>query len=173
MRNIELKVKIYNFKELSHLLKKIGGKYKYLVNQTDTYYNCGKNYLKIRETNKKFVDIIYYQRPNKFKYKVSNYQIWKLSKVQIKTIKTIFKNIFGIKVMVIKKREVWQYKNTRIHLDQVNFLGRFLELETIIIKNKFIIAKKEYSKIIRLLNLLQYKKYANSYCDLLLEKRKS
>ena len=65
---------------------------------------------------------------------------------------------------------MWIYKNTRIHLDDVNKLGKFLELETVIDGINLINAKKEHEKVIKLLNIAQCKKIKKSYSDLLLNK---
>jgi predicted adenylyl cyclase CyaB len=79
---------------------------------------------------------------------------------------------FGKLVTVEKKRSLWMYKNTRIHIDNVKDLGRFLELETVVKNGDIKKAKKEYAEIMELLNLSRYKKERESYSDLLLKKHK-
>ncbi|EKD94373.1 MAG: hypothetical protein ACD_26C00088G0002, partial [uncultured bacterium] len=125
MQNIEIKILINNFKPILESLSEIQDKYKGDLNQIDTYYNCKTGRLKAREINRRDYEIIFYQRPDKIDSKVSNYKIIKINKNQLKDIKKIFRLIFGEKVIVKKKRHLWIYKNTRIHLDEVKNLGKF------------------------------------------------
>ncbi len=76
-------------------------------------------------------------------------------------------SIYGEKNIVRKKRNLWIYKNTRIHLDDVYGLGGFLEIETVVKNIDIKQARKEHSEIISLLNLLEYKKIDKSYGDLI------
>lgn len=77
---------------------------------------------------------------------------------------------FGKLVTVEKRRSLWMYKNTRIHLDKVKHLGTFLELETVVKRDNIKKAKKEYTEMMKLLSLSRYKKERKSYSDLLLKK---
>jgi predicted adenylyl cyclase CyaB len=40
--------------------------------------------------------------------------------------------MLGASACVRKRREVWLYRNARIHLDTVDGLGRFIEIEVIV-----------------------------------------
>ena len=73
-----------------------------------------------------------------------------------------------METIVKKKRELWLYKNTRIHLDIVKNLGSFLELETLVIKGKKD-AQKRFDDIIALLHLDLKKQILASYRDLILK----
>lgn len=171
MKNIELKIKLNDFKRVVSQLKKIGAKYINQLHQIDTYFNIKSGRLKIRNINNKIFELIYYQRPNKKSSKISNYQILNIKKNQIQKIKSILKKSLEVKIIIEKDRGLWQFNNTRIHLDRVKKLGNFLELETVVKKN-LEEARIEHSKIINLLNLKNYKKCSNSYSDLALKTKK-
>ena len=47
----------------------------------------------------------------------------------------------------------WIWKHTRIHLDQVEFLGNYLELETVVDGISLAEAEAEANQVIELLNL--------------------
>ncbi len=66
---------------------------------------------------------------------------------QIANGEKFFSNLFDVEVIVKKKRELFYYDDTRIHLDTVNNLGKFLELETLVTNGKAD-AKKRFEKII-------------------------
>ncbi len=171
MKNIELKVAVENFKEVTHNLKKIGAILKGTFPQIDTYYKCQNGRLKIREINYKIFELISYNRPDQAESKVSDYSIKRLNKKELKRYRRYLNRSKGLSIRVIKKRELWIYKKTRIHLDKVRGLGKFLELETVI-DNLFNLKQLEgeHKEVIDLLNLSRYKKISISYSDLLLEK---
>lgn len=168
MKNIELKVKTDNFNQIKKLLHKIKAKFKGNLTQKDTYYNCEEGRLKTREINHETFQLIYYERPNFTKSKISNYKIKEIDQKELKEQKTCLTKTKGIKTIVNKRRELWIYKNTRIHLDKVKGLGEYLELETIIKNHKDLQQlETEHRQIINLLGLNSYSKIDKSYSDLL------
>ncbi len=168
MKNIELKIGVKKFKTVVLLLKKIGAHRKSVLIQKDTYFNCDNGRLKLRETNNKFFELIKYSRPDKCSSKLSNYEIEKLTRGQMRKKKTGLGHTLGIVAVVDKKRDLWMAGHTRIHLDSVKKLGKFLELETVISNISEKSAHKEHQQMIRNLELSKYKKYPQSYSDMIL-----
>ncbi|MEK7655598.1 MAG: class IV adenylate cyclase, partial [Patescibacteria group bacterium] len=169
MKNIELKVKVDNIKPLVRSLRTLGAHFAGTLKQKDTYYNCHEGRLKIREINGKEFMFIHYNRPDTASHKISDFEILELTKSQCLKLKNILGSSLGIKVTVDKTRKLWMYKNTRIHLDDVNGLGKFLELESKITTSESH-AKKEYDALIEALSLNNFIKIKKSYSDLLLVK---
>jgi len=167
MKNIELKVTLENFKNILLLLKKIKAKHKGMMHQIDTYYQFKDARIKIREIDKKIFELIIYQRPNSRGSKISNYRVYKLKGSALKNLKNNLKAKLGEKIIVSKKRNLYLYKNTRIHLDNVKGLGKFLELETVVNKPNLPEARKEHNFIKKVLLLNDYKNIHNSYSDIL------
>jgi len=169
MKNIEIKIKVNNFREIEKLLKLMGAKYHGVLKQKDTYFNCAKGRLKTREINNKKFELIFYQRPDGLMTKLSSYSILTLDKARLNQLKNILSLSMGIKAVVVKSRKLWIYKNTRIHLDSVDKLGKFLELETVLVKITKSAGKKEYLEVYNLLQLKKFTKIDESYSDLLLK----
>ena len=169
MKNIELKIKVDTFKKIEKSLKILGAKYEGELIQKDIYFNCTKGRLKIREINGNNFELIFYERQNRLINKLSNYFIVEFSSEEIEKIKTILSLSLGIKTVVSKKRDLWLFKNTRIHLDGVNKLGKFLELETVLGKISRKQGEKEYMEIYNSLKLSEFKKIDKSYGDLLIK----
>lgn len=163
MKNIELKIILNNDRNVVKAIKKIGAK---LMHQVDTYYNCKNGRLKIREINNKYFELIFYQRPDRPSSKISNYLLLKMKRDQTEIMKNILREVLGEKSVIKKVRNLWIYKNTRIHIDKVAGLGDFLELETMVRKSGLKYAHKEHNKIIKLLSLSNFKKVSKSYSDL-------
>ena len=167
MKNLEIKQSLNDFRDITSRLRELKAHYKGQLLQTDTYYFSSNGRLKIRETNNKKFEIISYQRPNKKKEKISDYQIAKINKNDLKTSKNIY-GFLGEKIIVKKKRNLWIYKHTRIHLDEVNKLGKFLELETVIKDIDTKQARLEQNELKQKLNLSKNNNLKYSYSDLIL-----
>jgi len=168
MKNIEIKVKVNSFDNIIKSLEELGASYKGRIKQVDTYYNCQSGRLKIREINNKQAELIYYQRPNKKSSKISQYGLIRLDTKMLPNYKNIFKKSLGEKVIVKKIRKLWIYQNTRIHLDRVQGLGNFIELETVINGHDYRKLQRKHQKIIEALQLMRFKVQSKSYSDLIL-----
>jgi predicted adenylyl cyclase CyaB len=165
MRNLEIKVKVENLEEIENRLD--FAEHKPTLEQTDTYFLLGEKRLKIREEKTKN-EIIYYERKMKNGTRESIYHRITIPKNTVKFLKAVFDFIFGTKVLVTKKRDLYLYKNTRIHLDTVNNLGEFVELETVVFDDtKKESYEKEHEEVKNKLLLTNYPAIAGSYSDLL------
>lgn len=159
--NLELKVKINSIKKLEKLAKTASAEFKGVLKQKDVYFKNKKGLLKLRIENGACC-LIKYLRDEKGK-RWSNYEILKL---EGKNIEEYLKDILAVEVVVEKNRKLYVYKDTRIHLDEVKNLGKFLELETVVTKNKNH-AEKEFYEVVKMLNLDLTKQIKASYRNLL------
>jgi adenylate cyclase, class 2 len=173
MKNLEIKARTQSHEDLKHQLKKLGAQYIETLLQIDTYYPCKEGRLKIREINGEIAELIAYQRPNVASSKISSYTIQQIPISGLKTEKKKLQNQLGVMVVVEKNRELWKYKNTRIHLDNVAGLGKFLELETVANAISDQQMKVEHKKVADFLHLKNYATCSLSYSDLLLQKRRA
>jgi adenylate cyclase, class 2 len=126
--NFELKVKIDNLEKYEDLAKSFNASFSKVLDQTDTYFKTGYGKLKLREFSDKNSELIYYDKQQE--YSQSDYIIAGIE--DTKNLKKIFSFLFETIVVVKKKRTVYLFKNARIHLDDVNELGTFLEFEVIV-----------------------------------------
>ncbi len=165
--NLELKIKLKSFKKIKSMLKKINAEFVKTLNQKDVYYKTKTGLLKLRIENGE-QSFIKYVRNEKGKDRFSDYYVLNISKGNSEKF---FQDIFPIEAVVQKKRLLFMFDNTRVHLDTVKNLGYFLELETLVIKGKQD-AKKRYNQIMKLLQLNEYDEIRNSYRDLILRNPK-
>lgn len=171
MKNIEIKVKLNSLKDVDGLLDFADRKE--VLNQKDTYFLIGDKRLKTRE-EKKCDELIYYIRKNEKKSKESEYFVFPIYHKLMPFVKKVLGFMFGEKVFVTKKRNLFIYKNTRIHLDEVSNLGDFLELETVINKNfdyKYFLDQHEDVK--NKLALNKYESISKSYSDIAILKKEN
>ncbi len=168
MINLEIKVHILDIEEIKKKVLKIKAKPMGILHQIDTYFIVGNSRLKLREEKDKN-QLVFYRRPNTLYSKFSKYYIINISIYFFSIVKKLLALIFGVKVVINKKRDLFIYKNTRIHLDEVEKLGEFIEVETLFKKNiKEKKLKKEHYFILKFLGLNDLKTVRESYSDLML-----
>ncbi|MEJ2544493.1 MAG: class IV adenylate cyclase [Calditrichaceae bacterium] len=98
--------------------------------QTDTFYIVPQGRLKLRESNLYGSILIPYIRSDEKGTKQSDYDLLPVSDPQ-KT-KNLLSNILGVRGEVKKRRLIYIFENVRIHLDEVESLGNFIEFEAVI-----------------------------------------
>lgn len=162
--NLELKIKVISRKFLMDKIKNSKANYIKTIHQKDVYYKIRKGLLKLRIENGTYT-LIKYLRDEKGK-RWSNYHLLTLTG---ENPENYLKDIFKVDTVVEKKRELYMYKNTRIHLDKVKGLGNFLELESVVINNKKE-SEKEFNEAVKFLGLDLSKQIKTSYKNLLKEK---
>ncbi len=156
--NLELKVSAKDFRKPLRALKKMGAEFGGTLKQKDTYFPVEKGLLKLRRENGSY-ELIYYNRDETGKKRWSNFEVLKLSG---KNPEKFFLAIFPKEAVVEKTRQLYLYKGTRIHLDTVKALGKFIELETPVVKSKKE-AEEIFNEIISLLELSKENQIRTSY----------
>lgn len=163
--NLELKIKTGSHQKYISTLEKINASYEGILKQKDVYYKIPKGLLKLRVENGSYC-LIKYLRDEKGK-RWSNYELLFLNG---KNPEKYLSEIFKIVTVVEKKRTLYLYKGTRIHLDDVKGLGKFLELETVVDDDKAD-AQQRFDEVISLLNLDTDKQIRASYKNLIENKK--
>jgi predicted adenylyl cyclase CyaB len=133
LRNIEIKTRVGDYKSVESLVANRAGPNPPLcLRQIDTYFNISEGRLKLREKMGEEEDneLIFYRRPDTPGPKISDYTIHAVAEPQ--KLKASLADRFGIKTVVFKRRKVFFVENARIHLDQVQGLGNFLEIEVVL-----------------------------------------
>ncbi len=162
--NLELKIKVDSHRKFVSALKQIGADYVGILKQKDVYYKTKNGLLKLRIENGNYTLIKYFRDENGKRW--SNYELMKLN---AKNPEKYLKGIFEVEAVVIKERKYWFYNDTRVHLDTVKDLGKFLELETLLTGNRTDAAKR-FNEIVKILGLDSTKQIRSSYKNLLLKK---
>jgi len=164
MRNLEIKTEYRNHKNLERLLNEIGAKFVESMHQIDTYFSIPIGRLKLREIDNERAELIYYQRGEKSNKRWSDYYLY--SCVNPKELKSFLNKIFPIKIVVNKKRVLYQYCNAKIHIDEVKKLGNFMEIEIEVKRGKNQ-AENLMKELLDYLKIPQRHFIKKSYSDLL------
>ncbi len=97
--------------------------------QVDTYFRAPGGRLKLRESSLSGGQLIPYLRPDQQRARRSDYVVIPLPEPE--RTKALLTQVLGVHRVVSKRREIALYQNVRIHLDRVDGLGDFVELEAV------------------------------------------
>ena len=169
--NIEIKARSNNQDKIREILKSRNADFKGIDHQIDTYFNVKLGRLKLRE-GKIENFLIYYDREDKEGPKQSNVILFKSDPKS--SLKEILKKSLGILVVVDKRREIYFINNVKFHIDTVENLGTFIEIEAIdkdgnIGRERLL---EQCNSFLELFNIRQEDLISVSYSDLLLNKGK-
>ncbi len=163
--NLELKIRLENPAVVIEKIQAIKAEYKGELKQVDVYYRYKKGLLKLRTENGSQT-LIKYNRNEKTGNRWSDYQLISLEK---NDAREYLSDILETETVVEKRRQLYLFDNTRIHLDTVKGLGSFLELETLVLNGRDD-AEIRFSHIIKVLGFSTEYELRKSYRDLMLEK---
>jgi len=125
---IEIKARSGNHTEIRKILKDNHADFIGTDHQVDTYFKVNFGRLKLREGEIEN-HLIHYQRENKSGPKESCVTLFKSNPKS--SLKEILTNALGVLAVVDKRREIYFIDNVKFHLDTVNDLGSFVEIEAI------------------------------------------
>lgn len=136
MKNIEYKAELRDPDLARAIAREIGASLIVKVQQTDTYYSVATGRVKKREAvaldravaTPEPVEYVVYERPNQIGPRASDYSILTEPEMRAR---------FGEKPLPVwltvgKIRELWMWRSVRIHLDKVDHLGSFFEIESLV-----------------------------------------
>ena len=124
--NIEIKARYSNLEKARNILKCKKADYIGKDHQVDTYFKVNKGRLKLREGNIENF-LIYYEREDKETPKQSKVLLYKSNPNS--NLKDILTESLGILIIVKKEREIYYIENVKFHLDKIENLGTFIEIE--------------------------------------------
>jgi adenylate cyclase class 2 len=98
--------------------------------QRDTYFAVPAGRLKLREQEPGGDELIAYERPDAAAVRVSAYRLVPVA--HARELRAALEATTGIRVVVAKRRRLLLWETVRIHLDEVEGLGSFVELEAVV-----------------------------------------
>ena len=128
--NIEIKARVANMGRLQSLAEQISDTPCVILDQEDVFFNTPQGRLKLRILAPDSGQLIYYTRQDTAGPKRSDYTLYYTGEPDI--LRGILRAAYGIRGVVRKQRRLYTVGNTRIHLDQVEGLGAFMELEVVL-----------------------------------------
>ncbi len=132
--NIEIKARVADRPGLEKTIARLADTGPESIFQDDTFFNCPRGRLKLRVLSANDAQLIHYHRPDQVGPKKSDYRITPVSDPD--GIREVLHRAFGISGRIVKRRTLFIIGQTRAHLDVVEKLGDFLELEVVLRDNQ-------------------------------------
>lgn len=168
---IEIKARCEDPTKIRQILEKNNAELKGIDHQIDTYFNVEHGRLKLREGSIENY-LIHYFRGNQAGPKKSEVLLYK--SIPDSSLKSVLETSIGVLTVVDKKREIRFIDNVKFHIDVVEGLGNFIEIEAIDMDGSISEAKllEQCQFYIKLFGVKDADLLENSYSDMLLVKSK-
>ena len=131
MRNVELKARCPDLEMVRARAERLGAHYAGTFSQRDAFFvSGGPGRLKLREADDGPAELIAYRRADVTEARSSDYDIYPVADPD--RLRAVLTAALGEAGVVEKRRRLYLLHRTRIHLDQVEDLGSFVELEVVL-----------------------------------------
>ena len=144
MQSVEWKAETRDPSIVRALVRRMGAVHASTVVHTDTYYRVIDGTLLKREIEGEAPEFIHYLRPNEVTPRHTRFTLYS----QEQAAERFGQRPIPVWVLVEKRREIWLLDGVRVHLDSVEDLGSFVELEVLVTPGQSISACE--AKIARL-----------------------
>lgn len=163
MRNLEFKARVADLKQAHARALELGADLWGDLRQTDTFFSVPSGRLKLRETAGFQGELIFYDRDEAGASRASEYDVSHVPDPD--TLRGVLTRALGLVAVVKKRRTLLVLDATRIHLDNVEGLGAFLEIE-VPVKDDEAAARTQIDHLIEALGLSWDNCIRASYVDL-------
>jgi predicted adenylyl cyclase CyaB len=136
------------------------------IHQDDTFFKCDNGRLKLRAFDNGSGQLIFYRRQDKHGPKESYYVLSETNSPD--SLREALSLAYGLLGRVKKKRLLYMVGRTRVHLDTVEGLGQFMELEVVLEDGEATeIGVREADQLMRCLGIQPSQLIEGAYLDLL------
>ena len=124
--NIEIKAKTSNPERIRKILSEHNAELKGTDEQTDTYFKVNEGRLKLRQGDIEN-NLIYYRRNNQAGPKQSDFRL--IPVFNSEGLLQVLTEALDVFTVVKKRREIYFIENVKFHIDELDRLGWFVEIE--------------------------------------------
>ncbi len=164
--NVEIKARVQDLAGIRANVAALASGAGEIINQTDTFFVVPQGRLKVRAFPDGSGELISYQRSDTPGPKESVYT--RVSCQDAPALVGALSRVLVVRGVVTKRREVFLVGRTRVHLDQVERLGCFVELEVVLSQGERVEAgRREAQTLLQSLEIPSAALVAEAYVDLL------
>jgi predicted adenylyl cyclase CyaB len=165
-RNVEIKARISSVEALVPRVAALADQGPVEIEQDDTFFVCERGRIKLRALSATEGQLIFYRRANQAGPKESRFVISPTASPD--SLRDALTLAYGSAGRVRKHRTLYLVGRTRVHLDRVESLGHFLELEVVLAEGESPDAGvKEARALMTALGLADDQLIDGAYVDLL------
>ena len=125
--NLELKAQYPSPGQAHERARAMGAARHGTLLQRDTYFRVPRGRLKLRESDGETAELIYYERSEETGERWSRFT--RAPVTEAGGLLHLLSEAFGVLAVVRKRRELYLFRDARIHIDDVEELGTFVEFE--------------------------------------------
>lgn len=129
-RNVEIKGRAPSLDAIATRAAALGGTDEGVLVQEDTFFHVETGRLKLRRFADGTAELIAYHRPDHSGPKTSSYELTDVPDPDRCLAELTERH--GVRGVVRKHRHLWMIGRTRVHLDRVEGLGTYVELEVVL-----------------------------------------
>ena len=166
LRNIEIKARVESLDKLAAKVVAIATGGPVEIVQDDTFFPCSTGRLKLRDFLDGTGELIFYRRADKRGPKESFYL--RSPTVSPDSLRESLILAYGQSGRIRKHRTLYLVDRTRVHLDSVEKLGTFLELEVVLEDDESTeVGAREAAELMKALGISPGQLIEGAYVDLL------
>jgi len=166
-QNMELKARLTGLAAARSIAQRVATDYLGVEHQIDTYFACRNGRLKLRQIVGVKSQLIHYARPDAEGPKRSDYRLVEIPDGD--RMCQLLTDALDLQVQVKKRREIFLVENVRVHLDEVEQLGEFLEFEAVLSEQvSQQQGQQQLAHLTEEFGISDAQRLAGSYADLLL-----
>ena len=130
-RNVEIKARVSDLAKVRGHVEPLADEGPVVLDQEDTFFASPRGRLKLRRfAGSTEAELIYYERPDVAGPKESRYRVYRTRDAD--SLLAVLSDGCDVTGVVRKRRTVYLIEQTRVHLDEVEGLGDFVELEVVL-----------------------------------------
>ncbi len=167
-RNVEIKARLHDVEAARDVARRLGARPEGVEEQTDRYYTLdGPHRVKLRTIAGGRAELIEYLRAEEAAVRASDYTVSAVRRDGACAVPS------GEPLVVVRKRrEIMLLDNVRLHFDEVDQLGSFLELEAVVdAAHDDAICRAQVERLLAVLGIDDADLIRASYAELLLAER--
>ena len=166
-RNIEIKACIASVEALLPVARALADGVPQAIEQDDTFFVCAHGRLKLRDFGDGQGELIHYHRADTDGPKLSEYV--RVATAEPAALREALTRALGVLGRVRKQRQLLLIGPTRIHLDCVEGLGEFLEIEVVLREDQTVAEGQAIADaLLARLGVSESHRLAGAYLDMLL-----
>lgn len=165
--NVEIKARVHDMVRLHALVAALSDTPCTRLVQEDTVFNSRHGRLKLRVLSPIDGELIAYARANIAAPRPSTYE--RVRTTEPRTLQAVLTAALGVRGVVCKQRWVYRIGQTRVHLDDVEGLGHFVELEVVLHPGQDVAEGQQIAaKLMQQLGIRSEDLLSEAYIDMLL-----
>jgi adenylate cyclase class IV len=168
-RNVEIKSSVRSISDFLERVSLIADSGPEVIEQDDTFFMCDNGRLKLRTFSDGSGEMIFYDRAGSEGPKTCHYEIVPIDMAG--PLRSVLVQACGEAGRVRKRRTLYMVGRTRVHIDEVEGLGTFVELEVVLDEGESVeVGVQEANELMAVLGIEECDLIDRPYVDLLNDK---